>query len=305
MEWINVTGKVGYFKGSVNIGYARISDKTGLIFDAGLDDQTMKKVIKQLESLGAPITHLFISHAHADHYGGAAHLQKKYDVYTYAPVFEEAILRNPMLEPLYLFHGTYPMNEWRNKFIEGKPIRVDEVVSLEGDRVLQIDEIPLQVLSLPGHSYNQYGIIFDGILFASDSYFSVETLEKHNIPFIVNGEATLATLHKLLAIECAGAFPGHGEYEENFKKIVQANIQFHEKILEEITDIIFGNNNKEGMTLDSLVGNACKNRKIEIKSVTSFMLFRTAITAYVTKLILKGRVELIVKDNQLFVSPLA
>ncbi|WP_096155086.1 MBL fold metallo-hydrolase [Bacillus sp. FJAT-45066] len=303
MEWINVTGKVGYFKGSVNIGYARISDKTGLIFDAGLDDQTMKKVIKQLESLGAPITHLFISHAHADHYGGAAHLQKKYDVYTYAPVFEEAILRNPMLEPLYLFHGTYPMNEWRNKFIEGKPIRVDEVVSLEGDGVLQIDEIPVQVLSLPGHSYNQYGLIFDGIFFASDSYFSEETLEKHNIPYIVDGGATLATLHKLLTIECAGAFPGHGEYEENFNKTVKANIHFHEKVLEEITDIIFGN--KVGMTLENLVENACKYRKIEIKSVPSFMLFRTAITAYVTLLISKDRVELIVKNNQLFVSPLA
>ncbi|MDX5474283.1 MAG: MBL fold metallo-hydrolase [Bacillaceae bacterium] len=303
MEWFNITEKVGYFKGSVNIGYARLSEKIGLIVDAGLDDQAMKKVLRQLESMNAPITHLFITHAHADHYGGAAFLQKKYEVYTYAPALEEAILNNPIIEPLYLFHGTYPMKEWRNKFIEGKPLRIDEVVSMGGDGTLQLDGSTVQAISLPGHSYNQYGLIVDGILIATDSYFSEETLQKHNIPFIVDGETTLTTLHKLLTLECMGAFPGHGHYEADYKATVKANIQFHENVLEDILGIIYSTS--IGLPLEKLVELTCNKRKIEIKSVTSFMLFRTAITAYVKLLISKSKAELSVKNNQLFVSPLA
>ena len=303
MEWFEITKKVGYFRSSVNIGYARLSEETGLIVDAGLDDQAMKKVVKHLESMNAPITHLFITHAHADHYGGAAFLQKKYEVYTYAPALEEAILNNPILEPLYLFHGTYPMKEWRNKFIEGKPIRIDEVVLMDEDGTLQLDGSSVQAISLPGHSYNQYGLLVDGILIATDSYFSEETLKKHNIPFIVDGETTLTTLHKLLTLECMGAFPGHGHYEEDYKLTVKANIQFHENVLEDILVIIYSSS--IGIPLEKLVELTCNKRKIEIKSVTSFMLFRTAITAYVKLLISKGKAELTVKNNQLFVSPLA
>jgi len=43
-----------------------------------------------------PITHLFVTHAHADHYGGAEYLQSVEKIYTYAPQLETAILQNPI-----------------------------------------------------------------------------------------------------------------------------------------------------------------------------------------------------------------
>ncbi|HZH62383.1 MAG TPA: hypothetical protein VEY70_23005 [Metabacillus sp.] len=68
----------------------------------------------------------------------------------------------------------------RNKFLEGKPIKVDEVVE-EG--VYPFGTTTFQCIALPGHSINQFGVLIDGILFASDSYFGVEQLKKHKIQY--------------------------------------------------------------------------------------------------------------------------
>ncbi|WP_078381364.1 MBL fold metallo-hydrolase [Sutcliffiella halmapala] len=297
MELKKITEKVSYFHGSVNIGYLRLSSEEGMLIDAGLDDQAMKKVIKQLKEQSLPISHLFITHAHADHYGGAAYLQEKQDVYTFAPEFEAAILQNPMIEPLYLFHGVHPIAEWRNKFLEGKPVRIDSVLQKEG--VVRIGNTVFQTIALPGHSYNQFGVIFDDILFATDGYFGIEALEKHGIPFIVDAAQTIETLEKLTKLPCKGAVPGHGSYEEAYVQTVEKNLDVHKEIEHFIHEQVKAN--PDGIALEKLVTIACLSKGIQIKNAPSFMLFRTAVTAYLTKLMKQNQVCFVVEQNQLLV----
>ncbi|WP_223700636.1 MBL fold metallo-hydrolase [Sutcliffiella deserti] len=301
MVFHSITDKAGYFPGVVNIGYIRLSKKEGMLIDAGLEDQTMKKVIKEAQKMEIPITHLFITHAHADHYGGAAYLQQEYQVYTISPVFEAAILQHPMIEPLYLFHGVQPLKSWRNKFLEGKAVRVDLVLEEEG--TVQLADTSIETIALPGHSYNQFGVIYDEVLFAGDGYFGVESLHKHRIPYIVDAHQTIQSIEKLKKLSCKGAVPGHGSFEENIKLTLEENLKVHKEIENLLYEMI--RESPEGISLDMLITKACREKEIMIKNTSSYMLFRTAITAYLTKLMRENKVDLLVKHNQLLVESLS
>lgn len=269
-----------------------------MLIDAGLEEQAMKKVLKTLKSKELPITHLFITHAHADHYGGAAYLQKQQKVYTIAPKLEAAILQEPMLEPLYLFHGVNPIQEWRSKFLEGKPIKVDAIIEEAGE--VTVGESTFQTVDLPGHSYHQFGVIVEDVLFAADAYFGVEILHKHGIPYIVDAKQTMESLEKIKKLPCAGAVPGHGSYEKDFIATIDENLQVHHDIENLLYTLV--NQEEDGISIEQLVTKACTEKGLTIRNVPSFMLFRTAVTAYLTKLIQEGRVELIVCNNQLVVA---
>ncbi|MFV8827465.1 MBL fold metallo-hydrolase [Alkalihalobacterium sp. APHAB7] len=292
MELNQINEQCFYFKGAVNIGYIK-NEEDGILIDAGLDDSAVKKVIKQLDEKGWPLTHLFITHAHADHFGGAAYLKKKKEVKISAPELESAILTFPILEPIYLQNGNYPFKELRNKFVEGKPVTVDETCT-EGP--YSIGSLNVTLHNVSGHSYHMLAVQVDDVLYAADSYFDEKTLVKHNIPYIVDGTETIRSLHKLLSMDVNGAVPGHGEYEESFKDTVQKNILYHQKVEEDLLKII---SREKSTSLDTVIAKLCQLRGLKIENMTSWALFRTGVCAYLKKVVEEGQVQIIFENNYL------
>ncbi|WP_226037629.1 MBL fold metallo-hydrolase [Aquibacillus saliphilus] len=283
------------FYGPVNIGYVTQGEK-GMLIDAGIDKSTIKKVIKQLKNKQLPITHLFITHAHSDHFGGAKYLQSEYDVYTIAPYLEEAIMRYPVLEPVYLFGGNEPLSELRNKFIEGNPLRIDNVLT-EGFHT--IDNFSFDTYYLPGHSYYQLALRIHGVLYAADAYFSEEQLSKHKIPFLTDAEQAIESLNKIKQISCVGAIPGHGVYQKDFHTVVDANINYHQKLLDWLEEKIASN--PDGLTHETLVADMCEYYQVNPSQLSQFLLFRTAVTSYLVALIKRDKVRsTIVKAKWIF-----
>ncbi|WP_332689123.1 MBL fold metallo-hydrolase [Halalkalibacter lacteus] len=297
MKWVKITDQCSYFSASVNIGYIESNGK-GLLIDAGIDDQAAKKVLKTLMEENKPITSLFLTHAHSDHFGGAAFLQKKVPhVKTYAPSFEEAIMRNPRLEPIYLFQGNEPIASLRNKFLEGPTVDIDEVCD-EGK--MNIGGLDVMLHSFPGHSYNQLGLEYDDILYAADSYFSVETLIKHRIPFQVDALSTKQSLEKLLTLHVKGAVPGHGEYDEQFQTTVDENIRLHEEILQDIVHCL----ESEGGTMsqDDLLQRMFQKKNIKLNQLSAYLLYRTAVLAFVSELVKKEILEFCIIDYKIYLT---
>jgi glyoxylase-like metal-dependent hydrolase (beta-lactamase superfamily II) len=280
------------FTGAVNIGYCQ-KDGRGLLIDAGLDDSAIKKVLKQLKQLDLPLDYCLITHAHADHFGGASYLKKSLNIPVYAPLLEAAIIENPILEPIYLFGGAYPIEELRNKFLEGPPVSVDYVI-VPGENV--IGPFTVEVIDLPGHSYSQAGVLVEEILYAADSYFGHEALNKHVIPFIVDADNTLESLERLLHIRCKGAIPGHGPYSEHFHEIVMENINVHEDKLKALYQLI--ESKQEGETVENLTKEFLTLHNIHVKNMGQWLLFRTTVTAYIASLIRQGRVRFLLADNE-------
>ncbi|MFC5712470.1 MBL fold metallo-hydrolase [Thalassorhabdus alkalitolerans] len=283
------------FASPVNIGYVQ-KNETGLLIDAGIDASVSKKAVKQLKEKGLPLTDVLITHAHTDHFGGAGWIAENEQVRVWAESFERQVLEQPKLEPVYLFQGNEPPKEMRNKFLEGPAVSVTHSVE-EG--TVEIGSISGEVISLPGHSHGQIGFRVDGILYAGDSYFAPLYLEKHKIPFMVDKQAAVSSLKKLLTLDVQGAVPGHGHYEENFKITVSKNIDFHQRVED---DLLFLLRTVKQISLDELIGKFCENKGIIFSQLGSWALYRTAVTAYVMSLVNEEHARLTFERNQLMIT---
>ncbi|WP_279401767.1 MBL fold metallo-hydrolase [Piscibacillus salipiscarius] len=237
-----------------------------------------------------PITHLLITHAHADHYGGAAYLVKQYGVKVIAPTFERAIIENPILEPTYLFSGNDPLDELRNKFLEGPEVKVDIEIE-EGYQ--KVDKFEFEAIATPGHSYHQLAINIYDTLYAADSYFGKEEIKKHKIPYITSVDKAVKSLEKLKTVQVKGAVPGHGPYEQQFVETIEANIDYHQMLLEKVYGEIA---EKPTVSHEEIVARMCTMMKVKSDLLGPFLLFRTAVTAYITALINEDRIEHYIKD---------
>ncbi|MBS4198706.1 MBL fold metallo-hydrolase [Bacillus sp. FJAT-49732] len=281
-------------KGHVNIGYITKNGQ-GLLIDCGLDKGAAKKIVKILKENQLPLHYCIITHGHVDHYGGAAYLQKELQVELYSSKLESSFVANPILEPIYLWNGAMPIKELRNKFLEGEEAHI---ASFLNEGFQQIGPFSFNVLSFPGHSYGQIGIFIDEILFAADSYFGVEVLKKHKVPFIVDAKATLETLEKIYNFICQGALPGHGEFETDIKRTIYANIECHENILKYLLSRLEVEEN--GISMENLQTIFFHQYELSPANVGAWLLYRTSYTAYISTLVEKGLVTISIHDHKLW-----
>jgi glyoxylase-like metal-dependent hydrolase (beta-lactamase superfamily II) len=292
-SYVMVKSRVGYFPGSVNIGLV-LGESGAILIDSGLDAQTAKKIKKGLDQLSQPLRAIVQTHAHADHFGGNAYLLAQYpDAVVYAPPLEEAVMRYPVLEPIYLGMGASPLPELRNKFLMAEASRVDRLLPAEGE--VTIDGATLTVLPLPGHSWQQVGLVCDNICFAADSYLGEETLEKHKLPFLVDAHETLLSLDKLLESNYDGYLPGHGRFERSIEKTITKNIHCHRKIMGIIEAIL----EKEEATLEHTLAAVCDQLGVSIANMTAYVLYRTALMGYLAGLLHEGRIAYRFEANRL------
>ncbi|MBM7586559.1 glyoxylase-like metal-dependent hydrolase (beta-lactamase superfamily II) [Bacillus pakistanensis] len=294
MKFIKVSDECFYFSSAVNIGYIK-KDGKGLLIDSGIDKSTMKKVCNELNENKFPLDYLIITHAHADHFGGGHYIKSTLNLPIFAPALEAAIIENPVLEPIYLWNGAFPLSELRNKFLEGKAVKVDHFIH-EGK--LEIGPFGLEVLSLPGHSYGQIGILFQGILYAADSYFGMAALDKHVVPFITDLKEALSTLKYLSEFPCQGSIPGHGPFEEDFHLTIQQNINVHNKQLATLEGLI---QKYTSIPFEKLLSRFLDVNDLNVNNIGQLLLFRTTFTAYLTYLMEQKTINLCVKNNHLMV----
>ena len=174
MKRVELASGVFHLQGGSNMGLV-VRDGRGLLIDAGLDKDAARRALRAADELGVALEAVFLTHAHADHFGGAHFLQRRLEVPLVAPALEAAMMENPLIEPLYLFSGAAPIGELRRKFTLAEPCRIDQRVDAGP---LEIGPFRLEVVVLPGHAPNQVGVAVGDVFFCADAVFPAETLQK-------------------------------------------------------------------------------------------------------------------------------
>jgi glyoxylase-like metal-dependent hydrolase (beta-lactamase superfamily II) len=320
MQLIELQENIWVIQGGANIGVIAHEGHC-LIIDSGMDKETGQNILKQVKKLGLSPTALLITHAHADHFGGAHYLVRQTGLQVYATRVEASVISSPILEPLYLFGGAQPPKELQHKFFLAKPCTVD--VILEGNE-LSVDHIPLAVIPLPGHSTEQVGVAFKNTLFVSDAFLTPEILDKHLIPFytdIQSGLKTLGFLKELIknpdafspdASTSSNGFllntktapfklvvAGHGELyssSDQVNQVIDYTVQRLESILEQVRNSLgYG----EPRSTSDVLSSVAAIHGASITTLSQHALYNTTVQAALSALNTQDVIHPIFQDNRL------
>jgi glyoxylase-like metal-dependent hydrolase (beta-lactamase superfamily II) len=287
---VELTPTIFHLQSGANSGLIR-TGSGAILIDAGLDDDAGKKIKKTLESLGLTLHTLIITHAHADHFGGAAYLRKTLPPFTvYAPAIESALIQNPILEGIFLSAGALPFDALTGKFTRAGACQVDQELQ---DGFLQIGEVRLIAHPIPGHSPNQKAIQVEEVWFTADAFFPAETLRKYPVPFLVHIGQTLTTLEQLLAVAGTSAIcaPGHGVQLTGsaLVEVIQTNQSAIHAVLDQIERLIADSPN--GLDEGTLTQSICKALGDPLATPVSYYLARSTIQAGLVYHYEQGRIK--------------
>jgi glyoxylase-like metal-dependent hydrolase (beta-lactamase superfamily II) len=292
MELVQLTETAYQLRGGTNAGLI-VQDGHAVLVDTGLDRDTAKKILRHIESLKVVLAAVVITHAHADHFGGAATIRARTGAPVYAPGLEAAIVANPLLEPLYLFSGAAPVAELRHKFTLAEACPVDGVLGI-GDLVL--GGVPVKVLPAHGHAPSQVMVAGGGVCFVADAIFAPEVLYKHGIPFYVDIDQTLATLDALGALAgiYAAFVPGHGPSVPQIAPWAAENAARLVEIRQAVADAL-----AQTGDVGEIVRLAANRFGLAIPNPVVYWLTQTTVLACLASLQRAGRASVQVLENRL------
>lgn len=191
----------------------RTGDRGGVLVDsgAGPDAEMISANLADAGVLAGRLHAILLTHAHADHAGGAAALSARWDAPVYASPPEATLLRQGSDEELGLvaakLNGTYP-DDYRYHHL-------DRVEPVNDGTQLVFGTAHITALTVPGHTAGSTAWLVEvsgyRALFTGDAVFAGGLVSVLNLPGS-DAAAYRASLPRLADTVADGLYPGHGAF---------------------------------------------------------------------------------------------
>jgi glyoxylase-like metal-dependent hydrolase (beta-lactamase superfamily II) len=279
--------------GGVNIGVLANEIGQIVLVDTGLNDTSAKKALKVVrEELGGDVVAVLTTHAHADHFGGNATVVKRTGAVVHAPAFDEAFLRYPLLQPVFLYGGADPLDTLRGNFLLADPSPVDVIVQPGAHEVAGI---AVEAIPLFGHSPGQLGYLVGDVLFCADVVLPEKALHKYRIPYLYSLTDHLAALALARDFPHRVTMPGHGEILEGGKlnALIDLNQALMARVLDAVLELV-----ATPQTAEVVMQGLLRRFEAPVADAPSFYLLQPTVLAFLSHLHRQGEVIHAVCDGQ-------
>jgi glyoxylase-like metal-dependent hydrolase (beta-lactamase superfamily II) len=291
-ELIQLSSGAHYLPGAVNVGVIETGDGGCVLVDSGSDKDHGKRILKACRARDLEPRAIVNTHSHADHYGGNAYLQETLGIAAFSPIFEEAVLRYPILEPMSLWNGARPPKALQNKWLLA-PASDTKVLNEPGER--EVTGVKLRLLEVSGHAHIQFAVMTGHVLFAADAVFGEKLLEKYPLQFCVDIQHAREAIQTVRDSGARVVLPGHGDPVENLSALCDANLA----ALERASSAVLSACGDPG-TLPEILERVCAMLEVEMTDLSRYVLNQTTVLAHLTDLEERGAVRLEIVRNRLF-----
>lgn len=193
--------------------YLLRTGEAAVLIDAGAGVEP-RLVVERIRSLGVDpddLTHLLLTHAHADHSGGSHFFRDQFDLNVRAPEHSAPWIESGDLEKTSLRvareAGVYP----EDYELRGCPV---SGTYRDGDR-LEVGDLVLRVLGTPGHSADHCCFLLEREgerwLFSGDCVFAAGRIILQNT-WDCSIADYAASIRRLDDLRIDALFPGHGRF---------------------------------------------------------------------------------------------
>ena len=290
-ELVALSDGIHYLPGAVNVGVIENGAGGCILIDSGADKDHAKRLLKACRAQSIEPVAIVNTHSHADHYGGNAYLQEILGIPAYSPIFEEAMLRYPILEPIALWSGARPPVALQNKWLLA-PASGTKIINEAGLR--EIAGVHLELIDTSGHAHIQFSVRVRDVLFAADAVFGAPILQKYPLQFVVDVEHAREAIEAVRTVGARVTLPGHGEPTGDVNALCDANLAALERASNAVL-LACG----DVATLPEVVERVCAMLEVTISDLTRYVLNQTAVLAHLTDLEEHGLVRLEVIRNRL------
>ncbi|MBE6705576.1 MAG: MBL fold metallo-hydrolase [Ruminococcaceae bacterium] len=288
-ELVKLGEKTYFVDCPTRIGIYRINDTDVCLIDSGNNPDAGKKVLKICEDMGWSITYIINTHAHADHNGGNAVIQKRTGCRILANKRDLCQINHPRLNNCCTFGARTPA-ELDNKFMLADESKAEQITS---------ENIPhgLTFAEYPGHSFDQIAVMCDdGTLFTGDILCGAKTIEKYHIFFIRDPEEYASSAKALCEcraeVYCAAHYPPIYSNKE-LCELADMNLAK----LQEIFGVIRGICN-EPKCFEQILKETLDHYSLEL-SFNQYAIAGSTIRGMLSYLHDKGEIDTLFRDNYL------
>lgn len=296
MQLRNIKGNSFYIKGGTNTGLYKLNDDSALIIDPGLSSARGGRLSKLLIENGLGASHCITTHEHLDHYEAYTSLKENFPgCRFYCAKQSRKFLENPELFYTYIYgakpNGILIGNTSANVF----DFHIDSTLI---DQEIIFNEECFIIYDLAGHSHGHSCVLTpDKVLYAGDSLFDYQIMEKFEFPFIFDVEQFLNSLDILSKIDFEFCLISHSKKvynKESTLNLADINKQNTFKYLEQIHGILRTPTTREDLLMLLINQNSLR---LDYKE---YHYYYSTLGSMLTYLMDKGEVKFEIKVGKLY-----
>ncbi len=289
MEVRYIKGKTGCLEApGVCIPFYELQEKEWVLMDSGSRYQE-QELLETLEQEQVTVRAVIASHAHYDHTGNFRCLKKRYGAELVMSLFDAGISQDPLTLKSTFYSSTSPEIK---KHYTGMVCLADQIILPWQDRVV-IGDVEFELIHLPGHTFNQFGIVTpDQVAYLADSIFSEDFLQSTPLIYALDWTNVLASMETLRKLSYPVYVLAHSGVYEELEPLLKANQMHFQMVLKRFRKLF-----SPEFTLEEMIVRVVSDMNISARGNMAARVAERSIRAVLEYLQETGELECKVKNG--------